>query len=488
MKQSLTFQLRYVLPVCMLLLGGFSAKAEFRAEDHLGKTMFIGDSITHGSRDTNISWRWWMHRLLVDNRIPYEEIGIVRGNHIMRMLHSTCNIDVAYGDTVFHNQHAAYSGARASDVVGKRASGKFRNTTIDQWLGRKPCSSAEVTPVDGSQINTYFVLLGTNDAVTPIGPYYRCSWDSAKIDAIAADLKESLKTILSEIKACNPAARVVFIEIPAWYQWDDAQYLENHVQGVNEINRQVREWALAQGDSVTIVSVDPGLVDAASAIKGRGMKCMYTEKNANGLHPNDQASLLMAGNVAKALGYAGATAAQPRRDAQDFESDMQSLLGQTEPVHIGQGRGIEAKWSTPPSGGFSIAFTIKGGVGNGAADGWDMQSALNVSVGNGREAGVLRITEAYIQWNDTILYSLDTSAGLPGPLRIAYVQENSRPGLKNGFYVWMGDQLIGEALPPVGSTNGVTISNNTGADVVLSSLFTDSTGSYAPSSNGTRGK
>lgn len=469
-----------------LLLGGASAMTQFQATEDLGKTMFIGDSITHGSRDANISWRWWMHRLLVDNGISYEEVGVVRGGHIMRQLHSTLYIDAVYGDTVFHNWHAAYSGARTTDIVGKRASGKFRNTTLAQWLGRVPCTSAELAPVDGSKISTYFVLIGTNDAITADDAYHRSDWDAAKVDAIAAEIKENLQIILAEIRSCNPAARVVFIEIPTWYQWYDAKYVANHVPGVKEINRQLREWALAQGEGITIVGVDDGLADVASAIKGRGVKSMYAEKNANGLHPNDQGSLLIAGNVAKALGYAGATAGQTRRDSKEFESDMQGVLGSAEPVVIGPGSAISSKWVHAPADGFSLALAIAGGVGNGETDGWDAQGAFSVSVGNGREAGKLHIKEAYILWNDKVLYSLDASAGLPGELRIVYVKGAPERGLKGGFYVWLRDQLIGEGLPSAGSTNGVSIYNGTGSSVTLSGIYMDTSGAYAPASDGVR--
>lgn len=474
---------KYVLPLCLFLLSAMQGKAEFQAPADLGRTMFIGDSITHGSPDANISWRWWMHRLFVDNGIPYEEVGVVRGSHKMRMLHSTLNIDVPYGDTVFHNWHAAYSGSRTTDIVGKRCTGKFRNTTIDQWLGHSPCTSDELTPVDGSKISTYFVLIGTNDAITSDEPYYRRDWDAARMDDIASDIIANLRVILTEIQTANPAARVVFLEIPTWYQWNDAKYVANHVPGVAEINKRLREWAKTQGDNVTMVGVDAGIADVASAIKGRGLKCMYAERNANGLHPNDQGSLLIAGNVAKALGYAGATAGQARRSEKDFPNPKGGL-GRAVPATVAPGSSLSGKWSTPPAGGFTLAFAIGGGIGNGETDGWNTKNAFSVSVGNGNMAGTLHINEAYILWNNTVLYSLDSSAGLPGMLRIAFVQGNPERGLKNGFYVWLGDQLIGEGLPSAGNTNGVTITNNTAADVKLESLFMDAGGSYAPASKG----
>ena len=103
-------------------------------------------------------------------------------------------------------------------------------------------------------------------------------------------------------------------------------------------------------------------------------------------------------------------------------------------------------------------------------------------------AGELQLKEAYILWNDKVLYSLDTSSGLPGSLRIAYVQGEPERGLKSGFYVWLGDQLIGEGLPSVGSANGVSIFNGMGTPVTLSGIFMDSTGAYAPVSDGVQGK
>ena len=46
---------------------------------------------------------------------------------------------------------------------------------------------------------------------------------------------------------------------------------------------------------------------------------------------------------------------------------------------------------------------------------------------------------------DTILYSLDMSANTEN-LRMAYGTGNEQEGLKGGYYVWLGDMLIGEAL------------------------------------------
>ena len=42
---------------------------------------------------------------------------------------------------------------------------------------------------------------------------------------------------------------------------------------------------------------------------------MFNNPGSDGLHPNAQGDLLMAGNIARAMGYAGRTAGQERKAA-----------------------------------------------------------------------------------------------------------------------------------------------------------------------------
>lgn len=489
MKLHLPLRLRAAVLACAALVAGVASPADaaMTMGTDLGGTMFIGDSITHGATTTNISWRWWMHRLFADNGISYDEMGIMRGNSDGSALNSARNVDVKYGDTVFRNVHASQSGANSADVVGTRKIGKFENTNIRQWLGIDANTSSNVTPVDGTRINTYFVMLGTNDTLTH-GDYGKISWTTDTVNALAEEIKGNFEGILAAIRnpeKGNPNAKVIFAEIPVWYNWNDEANIVSHINGVTEINRQLRDWAEAQGDLVTMVNVNAGLVDVAGDVKGRGLKCMYAETNANGLHPNDQGSLLIAGNLAKGLGYAGATAGQQRRAASDFE--IKVLGREDDPRLISQGESLSGSWVDTPTGGFTVAFAVRDGIGNGEESGWNKTDALSISVSNGAKSGTLSINEAYIQWGNVILYSLDTSVDLTEALRVAYVVGNGRLGLSSGFYVWMGDQLIGEALSSSGSGEaGVTLTNSTEGDVKLSELYM-ATGSWAPDSNGIQG-
>ena len=56
--------------------GGVCAAGE--ASPELGNIMFVGDSITHGFRAP--SYRWPLHKTLVDNGVSFSAVGVHVGN------------------------------------------------------------------------------------------------------------------------------------------------------------------------------------------------------------------------------------------------------------------------------------------------------------------------------------------------------------------------------------------------------------------------
>ncbi len=62
----------------------------------LGNVMFVGDSITHGVNCA--SYRWAFHKILVDNGIGYESIGVMTGNNSGGVMPGT-----QYGGKAFNN-------------------------------------------------------------------------------------------------------------------------------------------------------------------------------------------------------------------------------------------------------------------------------------------------------------------------------------------------------------------------------------------------
>lgn len=73
-------------------------------------------------------------------------------------------------------------------------------------------------------------------------------------------------------------------------------------------------------------------------------------------------------------------------------------------------------------------------------------------------------------------------------IRIAYVAGDSANGLDAGYYIWLGDVLIGEAQTAAGgSSSGLTFSYSGTLDAILSNLALDGSLSYAPSTTGITG-
>ena len=158
-----------------------------------------------------------------------------------------------------------------------------------------------------------------------------------------------------------------------------------------------------------------------------------------------------------------------------------------EGISLGQAgtSSISRTWTegTALKNGFTFDFNLV--LGDGAANGWNLSDQFSVSLGNGSFYGTLNINEAYIKWGDTILYSLDMSANTEN-LRMAYVTGNEQEGLKGGYYVWLGDMLIGEALSVTSGSgsNGVIIQYDGNGNAILKDLSMDGTGSYAPPTSG----
>ena len=100
------------------------------------------------------------------------------------------------------------------------------------------------------------------------------------------------------------------------------------------------------------------------------------------------------------------------------------------------------------SKGFTVA--VQGAaVGNGATDGWSATAGIRLHVcrPDKQVCGKVTMTESAILWNEkTVLYRSDMSQNKDA-LRVAWLPSSTGENRQPGFYVWLGDRLIGEALP-----------------------------------------
>lgn len=245
---------------------------------------------------------------------------------------------------------------------------------------------------------------------------------------------------------------------------------------------------------VQVVQPDVGMVDVANTEKPySGVPVMLND----GLHPSLQGDMIMAGNLAKAMGYAGRSAGQARKGGAEFNVQTADVFANAaskanvtlsgSELLLEDGASLAYEWGAEaaPEAGFTVEFRLSEGLGNGYSDSnWNTSRNFSLAVGDGNHSGLLQVNEAYIQWGDRTLYSADTSK-LTQTLRVAYIYGNNEQGLSSGYYVWLDDMLIGEALNSnATATNGVTLANGTGGSLGIADLVLDSTGSWAPQTNG----
>ena len=170
---------------------------------------------------------------------------------------------------------------------------------------------------------------------------------------------------------------------------------------------------------------------------------MSNKPGRDGLHPNEQGSMVIANNLARAMGLPGRTAGLSRASADSWnEHSRKSRLKPGQPCIIRQEPFSREK-------GYSVQFPS---AHTGKAH-------LELTLGDEAGSGKLLISPENISWGDKTLYCFpaDSPTGKKrsrkGALRVVW-----HPGLEGnrpqGYYVWLDKQLIGQSLPagePVGA-------------------------------------
>ncbi len=457
-----------------------------------GNTVYIGDSISHGFKAQ--PYRWFLFKNLVDIGVLQTEVGVQTG--YWSGASPVPTDEGSYRGVTFDNLHAAQSGITANQVSGSgyTDSSRLGGTGIEDWLTEGGSytmhSAAEADTL--AVPDTAFIMLGTNDIFGAAGSQGAGSLTSDTLAQHTANMKQYLGTIVAELQKANPDVNIVINSIPTWSEdRTGTNSSADSYAALASLNAALKEWAEEQ-DGVTFVNINTGMIDVANTTKPGAAAA---ELCADTQHPNAQGNLIMAGNVAQQLGYAGRTAGLSRRAAADFSLQSANIMESAtlNGVTAGTGNSLTLEDVDDPnlsyvwgeadtSQGFTVDFSFASGLGNGETDGWDTTNNFSLSLGNGTYSGTLNINEAYILWGDTLLYSTDSSQ-LTEDLRISYVVGDESQNISSGFYVWKGDMLIGEALTPTSGSNGLTLTNNTGSALTLDHLSL-TTGSYAPTTTG----
>ncbi len=443
--------------------------------------MYVGDSITHGARET--SYRWDMHKILVDNGLNYTPIGIMKGDYYAKP-----QSPESYGAVAFINVHNAESGGTAAAVSGSEDDGrnKYGDSNITNWMGQSsktadgtPYEVGEIMPCDapsgfdptlqvfkGKDAPARFMMMiGTNDLD---GTWN--SWDGRsdvrKVKDIAYQL-DNMEKIYKSVRSNNKQCIITLGGVPVWATAKSWKVNDKGRLAVLAYNKALVEWASKCRDkNLFIADVNAGLVDVSLGAENfKGVNSMFND----GLHTSYQGNLIIAGNFAKAQGLAGATAGQARKDAKALK-----------PLPLPKGEAVSYNWVKGEGLIKGATLDVQLSLSHGEQD-----DAITITMGDENRAGTLSIKQSFIMWGNKVLYSLDMSA-CKDSIRLAYVNGEPDKGLKAGFYVWLGDQLIGEALnaEAADGTKGIKLDYTGKGKMSIKQLGVDGKGSFAPATLG----
>lgn len=462
----------------------------------LGKIMFVGDSITHGYGSP--SYRWPLHKILVDSGVKFTVVGVSEGN-----MSGGVEPGTTYAGVEFNNRHSAMSSERAYEVSGRiNKSGRLGNSNIMDWLGLDKSYKGDFRLASSRETPDIFVMLiGTNDTLSDYGSKGGIGGeDGAHLKEVQEALLGKRKgarwsgtgdmdVIVNAMRKANRRARILVLSIPCWSGkgWKVNAEPEDFA-AIAEYNQALQSWA--EWKKVEWVDINPGLVDVSSTDKpGMGVEAFFNAKDK--LHPAPQGDLLIAGNVANALGIGGRTLGAEVKPASQFEAQAEALFESATAregvtltdgtLELAPGKALQCPWGEAVTEDTGFTLEWKATVGNGTEDGWNPKGGLLVTIGAGGHTGTLLLSESLISWGGKPLYSSDMSQE-HRPLRVAWLKGDEEQGLQPGFYVWLGSQLIGEALPDDKKPmQGLRLQNATDSPVQVSRLSVGS-GIWAPAS------
>ncbi len=450
------------------------------AAGSLRRVMFMGDSITHGVNDQ--TWRWQLFKTLVDNGIEAEIVGPRSGYTPGYTRMTTPDAGESYGGVPFPNVHLAQSSGRTHNII----SGSNAGMSGVNYGGHSTRSSAATY-----NCNTWCSLMGTNDLLSDRG-------------YTEADFAAKMQRMLGGTVSCHQGAYtwspgdewgnlgrmaadvlqeaddVLYVmSVPCWGHHSNNNTPDRHlaVQAYNKLLQQwVQAYAAKHAKLLRFVDVNVGMVDPAHAVPFSWPDSMSNRPGVDGLHPNAQGSLIMAGCLARAMGLAGRTAGLPRAAA------SAAWQGAAEATLAPQAATSYAQAAFTPQGGYSVECLAA--FGDAAAHGWQPASqALCVTVGHGKEGGQLRVSEGSILWGNVALYCGDQSAPQQ-PLRIVWHPGQPAHNVQRGYYVWLGDMLIGQGLQPQPGVecHGIRLESQGGAGQVKALRWVNR--AFAPASAG----
>ncbi|MEG0143956.1 MAG: hypothetical protein RSA21_07690 [Akkermansia sp.] len=502
----------------LLLIGASLAQSA-----NLGNIAFIGDSITHGVNSDGYRYDFW--KSLQDNNVEHQFVGVNQGNYSY-----SGSSTLTYKGQTFNNVHSAGSSWRTYQTSGDYMDKGHQNGTgpgsissggyIANWLGLQDSHTydkvqggtlTQGTYLNGSTIqdykgktmtgvdtpDTFVIMLGTNDFYSD-----RSGWESNE------KVFSYIKNIVDFGRQANADANFVIMSMPSIGQSKNEKGNTITPSYNQYVQEHFGELTAGSGNSQTIYAdINKGITNA----KG------YLDPAFTGdaIHPNNQGNLIIAGNLSRAMGQEQRTAGLIRKSAQSLSSQVALTSNAPTITTTTSGGTITASFTaTNPSkisvnnlGNGLIFAATKQDAATYIQYGWKAQNQFTLSfslkmtdmnssdnfftvwLGNGVfPDGFLKIYEDRIEWgyqSSTTLISMDMTLAF-NTFTIAYL--NGSTGVDAGYYIWLGDQLIGEAkgASGIGGNNNKLLlgayTYNQSCNAELGSVSFDSAGAYAPAS------
>ena len=444
-----------------------TAAFERKSELSLGRVMFCGDSITHGVNDQ--TWRWQMFKILVDNGVEAQIVGPRSGYTPGYTALTTSDAGEAYAGVTFPNVHLAQSSGRTHNII----SGSNAGMSGVNYGGHSTKSAAASFNCD-----TWCCLMGTNDLLSDRGYSpdefatkmqnllggkvqvkgdkftWKAGSDWGNMGSIAADLLKDETDVL------------YVMAVPCWGNHANNNEAERHLT-VQQYNKLLKEWvgkyAKAHGKKMVYVEVNKGMVDATHQVPFSWPDSMSNKPGRDGLHPNEQGSMIIANNLAAAMGLPGRTAGLKRSDASSWTSSGKKIT-----LAAGKSRTVR-KNDFDRKEGYSVELPAQCAKGE-----------LEISLSDAEGTGTLVLSKERICWGDRPLYCFDVTAKKTKGEKLRVVWHPGMDGNRpQGYYVWLGDMLIGQALPAgEKSGKGLKLQVTKGSATLSTLSHTDK--AYAP--------
>lgn len=463
---------------------------------------FVGDSITHGYK--TYGYRYDFFKILVDNNIPERFVGINKGN-----TQFPAGDKAEYAGKAFDNVHCAGSSWRTYQTSGDymnnghvRAVGPnsipvlgYINNWLDlqderkyDKLGGKTLAKGEyfnngIKVYNGAKLvakdlpQRFYIMLGTNDLYSDKPG----SEDEKKTFGY-------LKTIINSARKASPKAEFVVLSMPTVTAKKNAK--SNIITPAYNayIKDNLSQLQAPGAGKVIFADINPGITTAENY--------MADAMASDGLHPNEQGNLIIAGNLAKAIGYkqrnAGLPAGRPASMPLQLKVQQNAaMLGDKVKFDCANAAGLKFNrahnalvFEQPAAQSQSISANLEPSsaatlVFDFVLDKSTPNNGVAVRVG---DCGFNLLADR-IEWqqgsSSKPLYYGDMRGG---PLQLTLTLKPEKPGIAGGWYLWLGDQLIGEAKSAAGNAANLTIGSvdaATACKVQLKALAYDAQQAFA---------